>query len=485
MRVLIVNPPWPGKGYGTRSQNRIIKRRGDKYLQYPIFLGYLAAQLRQAGREVFYVDSVMEELSPTETWERVGHIRPDAIFVETTTPSIEFDYRAITIMKECSGDPLMLAGGPHVTVFPTEALRECGALDVVIKQEFDTRVAQVLDNLDDLAQVPGIAFRRNGRTVETGPAVLCQDLDSLPFPDRDTVPFERYHEAWYSRLPFINIVTSRGCPYRCTFCLWPNAMYGHEQRFRSVDNVIEELKYEIERHSIREVNVDDSTFTTNKSRVVEFCQKLRDSRIELLWTCNGRVDNVDREMLLEMKAAGCKLIRYGVESGSPQILGHVRKGYTLEQVRRSFRLTREVGIMALGGFMFGFPRDTRETVEQTLRLARDLNPDMVQFSICMPYPGTPMYAEALEAGTIVAEEWREYDMTCGPVVETGDLPRRELKHILARAYREFYLRPAYFWRALHSIRNLDEFRRVVRSARSLFSVISMHRSKTLRVSENP
>jgi anaerobic magnesium-protoporphyrin IX monomethyl ester cyclase len=478
LKVLIINPPWPGKGYGTRSQNRIIKRRGDKYLQYPIFLSYSAAQLKQAGHEVFYLDSVMDDLSPDKTWARVERIRPDAIFMETTTPSIEFDYQDITTMKERSGGALMLAGGPHMTVFPTEALQECDALDIVLKQEFDTKIAQVLDNLDDLAKIPGVTFRRDGQIVDTGPAVLWEDLDSLPFPDRDVVPFERYHEAWYSRLPFINIMTSRGCPYRCTFCLWPNAMYGHKQRFRSMDNVIEELKHETEQHGIREINIDDGTFTTNKARVIEFCQKLRDNQIHLLWTCNGRVDNVDREMLLEMKAAGCKLIRYGVESGSPKVLKQIRKGYTLEQVRHGVKLTQQVGIMALGGFMFGFPHDTPETIEQTLQLAKDLDPDMVQFSICMPYPGTPMYAEASEAGRIVAREWHEYDMTHGPVVQMEGLAREELRHILSRAYREFHFRPTYLWRTMRNIRNLDEFRRVMRSALSLLSVIGMHRRKS-------
>ncbi|RLC82083.1 MAG: hypothetical protein DRJ03_10660 [Chloroflexi bacterium] len=475
MKVLIINPPWPGKGYGTRSQNRIIKRRGDKYLQYPIFLGYSAAQLWRAGHKVFYIDSVMNDLSPDETWAHVDHLRPDAIFMETTTPSIKFDYQNITIMKERSGGALVLSGGPHVTVFSAEALQECDALDIVIKQEFDIRIAQVLDNLDNLTNIPGITFRQNGQIVDTGTAVLCEDLDSLPFPDRDTIPFERYHEAWYSRLPFINIMTSRGCPYRCTFCLWPNAMYGHKQRFRSVNNVIDELKYEIERRGIREINIDDGTFTTNKARVIEFCQKLRSNQINLLWTCNGRVDNVDKEMLLEMKASGCKMIRYGVESGSPEVLKRIRKGYTLDQVQHSFKLTQEVGIIALGGFMFGFPYDTRKTVEQTLQLAKDLNPDMAQFSICMPYPGTTMYTEALEAGKIVAKEWCEYDMTHGPVVEMKGIAREELRHILSRAYREFHFRLAYFWRTLRNIHNLDEFRRVMRSVLSLLSVILMHR----------
>ena len=475
MRVLVINPPWPGKGYGTRSQNRIIKRRGDKYLQYPLFLGYSAAQLKSAGHDVVYIDSVMDDLSPDATWARVERLHPDVIFMETTTPSIRFDYQDIATMKERSGGALMLAGGPHVTVFPAEALQECDALDIVLKQEFDTKIVRVLGNLGDLTQVPGIVFRQEGQVLDTGPAQPCQDLDSLPFPDRDVVPFERYHEAWYSRLPFINVMTSRGCPYQCTFCLWPNAMYGHRQRFRIVDNVIDELEYEVDRHGVREINIDDGTFTTKKSRVIEFCQRLRDHRLDLLWTCNGRVDNVDEEMLLEMKASGCKLIRYGVESGSPTVLKAIRKGYTLDQVRSSFRLTQKVGIMALGGFMFGFPHDTPETIEQTLQLAKDLNPDMVQFSVCMPYPGTTMYAEAMESGRLVAKAWAEYDMTHGPVVEMPGLDRDALQDILSRAYREFHFRWAYVWRTLRNIRNLDELRRVTRSLSSLVSVILMHR----------
>jgi radical SAM superfamily enzyme YgiQ (UPF0313 family) len=251
-------------------------------------------------------------------------------------------------------------------------------------------------------------------------------------------------------------------------------MYGHKQRFRTIDNVIEELKEQVDRYGIREINIDDGTFTTNKARVIEFCHQLRDNQLDLLWTCNGRVDNVDQEMLLEMKAAGCKMIRYGVESGSPEVLRAIRKGYTLDRVRQSFKLTQDVGIMALGGFMFGFPQDTPETVEATLQLAKDLNPDIVQFSICMPYPGTAMYAEELEKGTIVAQEWSEFDMTSGPVVAMQGLPREDMKHILSRVYREFYLRPAFFWRTLLNMKNLDEIRRVMRSMYSLLAVILLH-----------
>jgi len=474
VRVLIINPPWEGKGYGTRSQNRIIKQRGDKYLQYPIFLGYTAAQLKKSGHDVFYIDSVVQEIDQKITDERIEAIKPDVIFTETTTPSIESDYKSINHMKKKTG-AIMIAAGPHVTYFPIESLEQCPGLDIIIKNEFDTKINGVLDNLLNLGQVKGIAYRENGKAVDTGEGEFCENLDKLPFPDRDTVPYEWYLEAWYSKKPFINLMTSRGCPYQCTFCLWPHTMYGHKQRMRSVDNVVDELKHVISRYKVKEVNIDDDTFTTIKKRVIEFCQKLRDNNIHLLWTCNGRVDHVDEEMLKEMKASGCKMIRYGVESGSPEVLEKIRKGITLEQVEKAIKLTKKTGIQALAGFMFGFPWDSRESIEATINLAKRISPDMVQFSIPMPYPGSRLYQEAKEQGLIIAKEWKEWDMTYGPVVQTIDMTREELAPILSRVYREFYFRPHYLIQTLGNITDYYEMKRVLRSLLSLLSTIRFQR----------
>ena len=477
MKVLIINPPWEGKGYGTRSQNRIIKQRGDKYLQYPLFLGYTAAQLKEAGHEVFYIDSVVQEINQIETDLQINKIKPDVIFMETTTPSIESDFRSIDHMKSLAG-AIMIAAGPHVTYFPVESLEECRGLDIVIKKEFDTKIAKVLANLRDLSKVKGITYRKNEKIIDTGEGEFCDDLNALPFPDRDVVPYDWYLEAWYSKRPFINIMTSRGCPHRCTFCLWPNAMYGHRQRMRSINNVIDELKYVIDRYGVKEINIDDDTFTINRKRVIEFCQKLRDNNIHLIWTCNGRVDNVDDEMLREMKASGCKLVRYGVESGSPEVLNKIKKGITIDQVERAIHLTKKNGIQALGGFMFGFPWDSKESIEATIDLAKRLSPDMVQFSIPMPYPGTELYEEAKERGLFIAKNWKEWDMTCGPVVQTIDMTREELTPILSRVYKEFYFRPRYVFQTLRNIKDYDEMKRVFRSLRSLLSTIKFHRDST-------
>ena len=476
MIVLIINPPWPGKGYGTRSQNRIIKQRSDKFLQYPLFLGYSAAQLKKAGHEVHYIDSVIQDLDMEATLARIKQIKPDCIFMETTTPSIEADFSFINAAKKSSG-AVMIAGGPHVTYFPVKSLEECNGLDVVIRREFDTKIVSVVNNLGDLIRVKGIAFRQNGKIIDNGPGEDVQDLDSVPFPDRDTVPYQWYLEAWYSRKPFINMMTSRGCPYKCTFCLWPQSMYGHKQRFRSIDNVIVELKYVISKYGVKEVNIDDGTFTTNRHRVLEFCEKLHKNNIKIIWTCNGRVDNVDEEMLKEMKRAGCKMVRYGVESGSLEVLEKIKKGITFEQIENAFRLTRKAGIQALGGFMFGYPHDSRETIEKTLDYAIKLSPDQVQFSICMAYPGTSLYAEAEKEGKLNFNSWKEFDMTYGPVVKIEGMDRAELKSILARAYKRFYFRPRYFLQTFGNIRDWHEFTRVARSLGSLVRTILLHSRK--------
>lgn len=272
----------------------------------------------------------------------------------------------------------------------------------------------------------------------------------------------------------MNMMTSRGCPYSCTFCLWPQSMYGHKQRFRSIDNVMAEIRHLILRYGIREINVDDGTFTTDRKRVIEFCRRLRKESGDLVWTCNGRVDNLDHEMLSEMKKSGCKMIRLGVESGSQDVLDKIKKGLTLKQIEDGIRLVKEHGIQALGGFMFGFPHDSRETVEQTIRFARRLSPDQVQFSISMCYPGTSLYEYSKENNLLIAESFKEFDMTYGPVVKTLDMEREELGHILSRAYREFYFRPRFVLQTMCHMTDKDEVKRVLRSFGSLIKTIRLH-----------
>ena len=209
MQVLIINPPWPGKGFGTRSQNRIIKHRSDKFLQYPIFLAYSAAQLKAAGFNVVYIDSVIQDFDFDRTIAEVKRVRPDVIFMETTTPSIEADYKSLIALKDATA-ARTIVGGPHATYFNKRVLEECPAIDIVIRHEFDTKIAEVVSNLVDLTVVSGITYRKGGEIVDNGDGDMAENLDAVPFPDRDIIPWHWYLEAWYSRRPFMNMMTSRG-----------------------------------------------------------------------------------------------------------------------------------------------------------------------------------------------------------------------------------------------------------------------------------
>ncbi len=477
MKVLIINPPWPGKGFGTRSQNRIIKHRSDKFLQYPIFLAYSAAQLKISGHEVVYIDSVIQDFTMSQTLAEVQNLRPDAIFMETTTPSIEADYLSLAALKKATGARIIV-GGPHATYFHESVMKECDAIDVVIRHEFDTKIAGVVSSLGNLENIQGITYRNNENIIDNGDGELARDLDAIPFPDRESIPWQWYLEAWFSRRPFMNMMTSRGCPYHCAFCLWPQNMYGHKQRFRSLDNVFEEIQFLTDQYGLREINIDDGTFTTNRKRVIEFCRRLQEGKYKLIWTCNGRVDNLDDEMLAEMKQSGCKMIRLGVESGSQEVLDRIKKGLTIEQIEEGVKKVKNHGIQALGGFMFGFPYDSRESVEQTIELAKRLNPDQVQFSFAMCYPGTSLYEHIQKNDLLLASSFKEFDMTYGPVAKTIDMERDDLKHILSRAYREYYFRPRFVFQTLKHLNDLDEIRRVFRSMRSLLKTIFFHKKKS-------
>ena len=259
------------------------------------------------------------------------------------------------------------------------------------------------------------------------------------------------------------MLTSRGCPYGCTFCISSHVMEGMKWRTRSINNVIDEIKYVIDKYGVKEINIDDPTFTISKERVIEFCNALIKNKIRILWTCNGRVDNVDDEMLKIMRKAGCKMIRYGIESASPKVLASIRKGITIEQMKKAFRLTQKHGILALGGFMFGFLTDTKETIEATIQLAKELKPDLIQASLAMAYPGTKLYEEAKNQGKIIAKNWTDYDMTHGPVIATEDSIYKELDNILSRMYREFYFRPSFFIQTLLNIRRFSDITRICRT----------------------
>jgi radical SAM superfamily enzyme YgiQ (UPF0313 family) len=247
-----------------------------------------------------------------------------------------------------------------------------------------------------------LVFIDDDNIINTGNRPLIGDLDSMPFPARDLVPYKKYTSLLATSSVVTTMFTSRGCPYKCSFCDRPHL--GSVFRYRSAEDVVAEME-ECIRMGIGEILIYDDTFTVNRQRVMDICNLILKKRLKFRWDIRARVNTVDFEMLKLLKKAGCERIHYGVESGNQGILNILKKGITLEQVRKAFRMTKKVGISTLGYFMIGSPSETRETIMQTINFAIEIGADFAHFTITTPFPGTELYRDALKKGLIKTEVW--------------------------------------------------------------------------------
>jgi anaerobic magnesium-protoporphyrin IX monomethyl ester cyclase len=483
MRVLVANPPWPGPGYGARSDVRWPHKRSDKYIEYPIYLSYTVAVVEQAGFEVSFIDAIMDELSIEAFAQRVQDMSPRLALIETSTPSIEFDLETAAAIKRLSPETFVALLGSHPTHFDQETIRENPAVDAVVRGEFEytcAELAKALDRGGNLSKVPGLTYRDgDGDVRRNADRPLFEPLDQTPFPARHIIQGEGYRAGIYSGGHPTAMVSSRGCPYRCTFCLWPDVLYGHKFRARSAENVVDEIEEAVRTYGHDEIYFDDDTFTIDRQRVMDICRMIQERGLEseVEWIAQCRVDTVDREMLEAMKAANCGYILFGVESGSPQMLKKMKKGITLDKVRHAFKLTKEVGIKTQAFFLFGMPGETQETIRETIDFAKEINASSTQFAVAIPHPGTALYEECKANGWLTSENWADYTSeVC--VVETPWLTAKEVEEARIHAYREFYYRPRYMVGEALKIRRLADIKRLARGASSVRARISFFRQAT-------
>ena len=472
MKVLVANPPWPGPGYGARSDVRWPHKRSDKYIEYPIYLSYTVGVIEEAGFETSFIDAIMDELSIEQFAQRVREIGPRLALIETSTPSIEFDLQTAAAVKESSPETFVALIGSHVTFFDEQTLTENPAVDAVVRGEFEYTGADLARGLEaggDLSQVLGITYRDADGDVRRNPdRPLFEPLDQMPFPARHIAKGEGYRAGIYSGGYPTAMISSRGCPYRCTFCLWPDILYGHKFRARSAENVVDEIEEAVRVYGHDEIYFDDDTFTIDRQRVLDICRLIQERGLEqeVEWIAQCRVDTVDREMLEAMKAANCGYILFGVESGSPKMLKKMKKGITLDKVRKAFQLTKEVGIKTQAFFLFGMPGETQETITETIEFAKELNASSTQFAVAIPHPGTALYQECKTNGWLTSENWADYTSEeC--VIETPWLTAKEVEEARIRAYREYYYRPQFIVGEALKIRRLADIRRLARGANSV------------------
>ena len=313
---------------------------------------------------------------------------------------------------------------------------------------------------DRLGGIAGLAWRRSGQIVVNPPRPLIKDLDALPIPRHDLLPLNQYRAPLVDG-PYSFVVTSRGCPGDCRFCI-KHVSYGRSVRYRSPEHVLAEIEMlaELGLHS---VHMYADLFTVNRQHVMGICQGLLDRGLKIRWTCNSRVDFVDPEMLELMHRSGCWMISWGIESGDPDMLRRMHKGITLDAVERALEWSHQAGIKNWGYFIIGLPGETEESIRETIDYAKELPLDIALFHIAAPYPGTPFYREAMEQGWFrQGGRWEDVDMDRSTVLDYPGMPAERIEYWARRAFREWAFRPGPIWTYLTQMLSVDTFRAAVR-----------------------
>lgn len=459
MKVLLINPPRANEIIGN---NPVIIEE-ERGFNPPLGLLYLAAYLEaHSDHDIKVIDSQVERLTYDQLAERVKTQAPDVVGLTTMTLTLLDVMKTAETVKRVSPSTKVVLGGPHVHLYPDESIRLKNA-DFLVLGEGEEAFKDLLDSIDDkdrLSRVTGLVFEHNGQIVNTGIRPAIEDLDALPFPARHMVPYKKYSSLLAKGDCVTTMFTSRGCPFKCTFCDRPHL--GNRFRSRSPGNVVDELE-ECVQMGIVEFLIYDDTFTVNRARVMGICDEITRRRLDIGFDIRARVDTVDDAMLAKLKEAGCQGIHYGVEAGTEKILKVLNKGIHISQVDEVFRMTRKHKIPVLAYFMIGSPTETRDDIETTFRVMRRLKPDYVHVTVLTPFPGTQIYKMGLESGVIKRDYWREFAANPTPEFEPphwGEyFTREELNDFLVKGYKQFYLRPGYIVRRLLKLWSLGELKR--------------------------
>src|SRR5659263_90689 len=348
-----------------------------------------------------------------------------------------------------------MMGGPHVTILPEETLTKVSEINIIVRREGEETIIDLYKAIDDtkkLENVHGITYREKDSIKSTPSRPPITDLDALPFLAYHLLPLEKYklHPPHGIKHPFMAMMTSRGCPYNCIYCSKP--IFGSKFRAQSPKRTVDEIEYLKEHFGINEITFYDDSFTLDKKRITQLCEEIKMRDLDIPWTCETRVNLITEELLKKMKNSGCYMIAYGIESGSQMVLDNLRKGVTLEQVKNAIILTHKARISTIGYFMMGSPKETPQTLRDTIDFAKNLQLDFAQFSITIPFPGTDLYKLYLGEGK-EDMNWDNFIYASlksanTPVFETNSLNREDLMKWNSRAYKEFYLRVAYVLKRL-------------------------------------
>ncbi|SLM30411.1 conserved hypothetical protein [Desulfamplus magnetovallimortis] len=510
MKIWILNPPY-FKHFSRPQRSPAVTKSGTVY--YPIWLAGCTGVLEEAGHDVTLTDAPARGYDLEYILEMSKELAPSLIVVDTSTPSINNDLTVCKRIREKLPHAFIVLVGTHASALPHETLLQCDAVNAVARKEYELTIDELakylcksswpLENgyiknshIEPLSSIKGLSFcalpenstlmepaiaEKNDNDYSTKPVILhnpdrpfIEDLDTLPWVSKiyqKHLCMEDYFNP-NTLFPMATIMTSRGCPFRCSFCVYPQTITGRRFRFRSVEDVVDEMEY-IQKNipKIKAIFFEDDTMSANRKRCIALSREIIKRGIKLPWTTNSRIDP-DLETLKIMKKAGCRSLCVGFESGEQRILNGMHKGTRKEKMFRFMKDAKKAGILIHGCFMVGFPGEGRSDIKKTIELSMKLKPDTVQFYPVMVYPGTEAYSEYMGKGWITAEKYENWLTPEGLhncVVRNEALSSQKLVDICNDARREFYLRPRYIaYKLFQIIRHPSEATRTLKAFRTFF-----------------
>ncbi len=446
MRIILANPPWNENGrFGVRAGSRwpfTSQPEGDGYISYipfPFFLAYTASLLKKENKEVRLIDAIAEKIDEQKLIEEMKSYNPGLVVIEASTPSFKNDLRIIQNIHLNLPDCQIAICGPHPSVFPGQILREYNFINYILIGEYEYTLLSLVNHLENnlgLESILGLAYWEDGKIRINNSRLAIDNLDNLPWPEREGVSVYKYNDG-FAGLPTPNVQmwTSRGCPFECIYCLWPQTMYReHRYRKRNPIDAIDEMEYLIKKFNFKAVYFDDDVFNIDRGHTLDICEEIKKRQIKIPWAVMARADLMDEGLLEAMANAGLYAIKYGVESANQEILNFCKKNMNLDKTHQIIKFTKELGIKVHLTFCLGLPGETKQTAQETINFIQDTAPESFQFSFATPFPGTEYFNYVKERGLLTSEDWSDYDGNYKCIVKTQQLTSdylEEIKFILS------------------------------------------------------
>ncbi len=441
MKIFLGNPPWYRENlYFVRAGSRWphFEDKSGTYMPFPFYMAYAATMLTDAGHTVAVCDGVAEGLEQDDYIRRAQDFQPDFVFSETSTPSLEEDLGVVSRLRQVVPRALYGMAGMHAPMFRPDFLDQTPTVDVSFVGEYETTLVDLANTMElgstDFTAIRGLVCRApDGTAVATGRRDGLGRCDDYPWPARHLFPMDRYHdEPGDIPQPSAQVWGSRGCPYHCNFCVWPQMMYGNNKyRPRSAASIVDEMEFLVKDWGFRSIYFDDDTFNIGRERMMAIAAELQRRRLKVPWAAMCRADLMDRELLENLKRSGLTAVKYGIESADQQIVSDCGKALIIEKAIENCRITQELGIRMHLTFAFGLPGETRETALKTRALALSLDPHSAQFSIATPFVGSRYHEELLSKGHLQSDNYGRFDGYRTTEVSTDSLSSKELETIVA------------------------------------------------------